>query len=124
MIEKLEQQILVLVCKLEKIFPMGFFNLMQHLLVHLPYEAKVGGPVQYRWLYHIERILKKLRAMVGNKRRVEGCISEEFKYKEITSFMGMYFVEEHNVNVPVLRYHVDEEPPYSDLEIFQWRGKT
>jgi hypothetical protein len=29
---------------LEKIFPLGWFNLMQHLLVHLPYEAKVGDP--------------------------------------------------------------------------------
>jgi hypothetical protein len=46
--EKLEQQIPVFVCKLEKRFPPGFFNPMQHLLVHLPYEAKVGGPVQYR----------------------------------------------------------------------------
>jgi hypothetical protein len=64
--EKLEKQIPVLVCKLEKIFPPGFFNPMQHLLVHLPYEAKVGGPVQYRWMYHIERTLKKLHAMVGN----------------------------------------------------------
>jgi hypothetical protein len=49
---------------------------MQHLLIHLPYEAKVGGPQQYRWMYHIERPLKKLRAMVGNKARVEGCIVE------------------------------------------------
>jgi hypothetical protein len=24
---------------------------MQHLLVHLPWEAKVGGPVQFRWMY-------------------------------------------------------------------------
>jgi hypothetical protein len=55
--------------------------------------------------------------MVGNKRRVEGCIAEEFKYKEIASFMGLYFAEEHNVNAPVLRYHVNE-PPISDLEIF------
>jgi hypothetical protein len=68
MMEKLEQQIPVLVCKLEKIFPPGFFNPMQHLRVHLPYEAKVGGHVQYRWTYHIERTLKKLHAMVGNKR--------------------------------------------------------
>jgi hypothetical protein len=45
---KLEQQILILVCKSEKIFPPGLFNLMQHLLVHLPYKAKVGGLVQYR----------------------------------------------------------------------------
>jgi hypothetical protein len=31
--------------KLEKIFPLGWFNLVQHLLIHLPYEAKVGAPV-------------------------------------------------------------------------------
>jgi hypothetical protein len=44
MMEKLEEEIPVLVCKLEKIFPAGWFNLMQHLLVHLPCEAKLGGP--------------------------------------------------------------------------------
>lgn len=31
---------------------------MQHLLVHLPFEAKVSGYVYYRWMYHIERALK------------------------------------------------------------------
>jgi hypothetical protein len=44
MMEKLEKEILVVICKLEKIFPPGCFNPMQHLLVHIPYEAKVGGP--------------------------------------------------------------------------------
>ena len=34
-----------LLCKLEKIFPPGFFLSMQHLIVHLPYEAHMGGPV-------------------------------------------------------------------------------
>jgi hypothetical protein len=53
-------------------------------------------------MYHIERTLKKLHAMVGNKRRVEVCIVEEFKYEEIASFTVMYVVEEHNVNVPTL----------------------
>jgi hypothetical protein len=33
-----------LLCKLEKIFPPGFFLSMQHLIVHLPYEARMGGP--------------------------------------------------------------------------------
>ena len=32
-----------LLCKLEKIFPLGFLS-MQHLIVHLPYEARMGGP--------------------------------------------------------------------------------
>jgi hypothetical protein len=45
MMKKLEKEIPVLICKLEKIFPPGWFNPMQHLLVHIPYEAKVGGPM-------------------------------------------------------------------------------
>jgi hypothetical protein len=89
--EKLEKEILVLICKLEKIFPSGWFNPMQYLLVHLSYKAKVGGPQQYRWMYHIERTPKKLRAMVGNKTMVEGCITEEFKLKEIAYFTSVYF---------------------------------
>jgi hypothetical protein len=98
MMEKLEKEIPVLICKLEKIFRPWWFNPMQHLLVHIPYEAKVGGPVQYRWMYHIERALKYLRSMVGNKARVECCIVESFLLKEITYFLSVYFAEEHNVN--------------------------
>jgi hypothetical protein len=44
MMEKLEREIPVLIYKLEKIFPPGWFNSMQYLLVHHPYEAKLGGP--------------------------------------------------------------------------------
>jgi hypothetical protein len=124
MVEKLEEEIPVLLCKLEKIFPAGWFNLMQHLLVHLPYEAKIGGPQQYRWMYHIEKALKKLRAMVCNKAKIEGCITKEFKLKEIAYFSSVYFVEHHNANAPTLRYHVDEDIPCSDLQIFQWMGVT
>jgi hypothetical protein len=51
---KLSKEIPVLVCKIEKVFPPGFMNVMQHLLVHLPYEGEVGGPVQYRWMYFVE----------------------------------------------------------------------
>jgi hypothetical protein len=98
MMEKLEKEISVLICKLEKIFLTGCFNLMQHLLVHIPYEAKVGDPMQYRWMYQIERELKYLRSMVGNKARVEGSIIESFLFKDITYFFSVYFVEEHNVN--------------------------
>jgi hypothetical protein len=40
----LERLAPVLLCKLEKIFPPGFFNPMQHLILHLPYEARMGAP--------------------------------------------------------------------------------
>jgi hypothetical protein len=42
-VENLEQAAPELLCKLEKIFPPGFFLSMQHLIVHLPYEACMGG---------------------------------------------------------------------------------
>ena len=43
-------------CKLEMIFPQSFFDSMEHLPIHLPFEAKAGGPVQYRWMYPFERL--------------------------------------------------------------------
>jgi hypothetical protein len=32
---------------------------MQYLLVHLPWKGRVGGPVQFRWIYSQGRELKK-----------------------------------------------------------------
>jgi hypothetical protein len=42
MMQKLEKEIPVILCKMDKKFPPRVFNPMQHLLIHLPYEAKVG----------------------------------------------------------------------------------
>jgi hypothetical protein len=36
MMQRLEKEIAVLVCKMKTVFPPGWFNAMQHLLVHLP----------------------------------------------------------------------------------------
>lgn len=54
-LEKLELFIAEILCNLEMIFPPSFFDSMEHLPIHLAYEAKVGGPVQYRWMYPFER---------------------------------------------------------------------
>jgi hypothetical protein len=43
MMQRLEKEIAVLVCKMETVFPPGWFNTMQYLLVHLPWEARFGG---------------------------------------------------------------------------------
>jgi hypothetical protein len=116
MMQKLEKEILVLLCKMEKIFPPGFFNPMQHLLIHLPYEAKVGGPVQYRWMYHNERTLRYLKPMVGNRARVEGCIVEAFILKEVAYFSSVYFTEGHNVNDPTMRQSMLKDAKLTIME--------
>jgi hypothetical protein len=43
MMEKLEKETAMLVCKIEKVFPPGWFNVIQHLLLYLSWEARVGG---------------------------------------------------------------------------------
>jgi hypothetical protein len=55
-IERLEMNIIKTICKLEMIFPPSFFDSMEHLPMHLSFKAKVGGPVQYRWMYSFERL--------------------------------------------------------------------
>jgi len=54
-IESAEADIAVTLCELEKIFPPSFFTVMVYLVMHLATEAKFGGPVQYHWMYPIER---------------------------------------------------------------------
>jgi hypothetical protein len=102
MMEKLEKEISVLLCKLEKICPPRLFNPMEHVLIHIPYEAKVCGPVQYRWMYHIGRALKNLRAMVRNKARVEGCITEAFLQRRFHT--SRVCISQRNKMSMLLRY--------------------
>ncbi|KAL6315236.1 hypothetical protein AAG906_037468 [Vitis piasezkii] len=50
---------------------------MVHLPIHLASEAKIAGPVQYRWMYPIERYyLRTLKSYVRNKSHPEGSIAE------------------------------------------------
>ena len=55
-IERLEMNIVETICKLEMIFHPSFFDSIEHLPIQLPFEVKVGEPVQYRWMYPFERL--------------------------------------------------------------------
>jgi len=54
-IEQLKNNIEI-ICKLKIIFPFSFFNSMNHLPIHLTYEAKVKGHVQYIWMYPFKKL--------------------------------------------------------------------
>ena len=71
-LESLKRGIVLILCKLERIFPPAFFTAMVHLLVHLPEEAILGGPVQSRSMYLIERYIGWLKRFMRNKAHPEG----------------------------------------------------
>ncbi|XP_076936560.1 uncharacterized protein LOC143603730 [Bidens hawaiensis] len=67
--KKAKKAILLILCKLELIYPLAFFDIMVHLVLHLPDEALLE---------------------VQNKARPEGSIAEGYVAEEALSFCSMY----------------------------------
>jgi hypothetical protein len=86
----LESEIAETLCQLETIFPPSFFDIMVHLPIHLVNEVRMGGPVQYRWMYFPERYLGKLKSYVRNKSRPEGSIAEAYLVEECLTLCSRY----------------------------------
>ncbi|VVA36987.1 PREDICTED: transposon CACTA En/Spm, partial [Prunus dulcis] len=87
---QLRHDIVQVLCKFEMIFPPAFFTSMMHVMVHLPKEALLAGPVNYRWMYPIERLLGELKKSVRNKVKPEVSIIEAWVQYESLTFCGMY----------------------------------
>ncbi|KMZ67078.1 hypothetical protein ZOSMA_27G01320 [Zostera marina] len=64
------------------------------LAVHLASEAKVAGPVHYRWMYPIERYLLTWKKYVRTRRHPEGSIAEKYLADESMTFCSRFL---HNV---------------------------
>ncbi|XP_062016168.1 uncharacterized protein LOC133732598 [Rosa rugosa] len=86
----LSNRIAETLCKLEMLMPPSFFDIMVHLLIHLADEAAIAGPVQFRWMYPIERYLHDLKKYVRNRSQPEGSIAEGYIIEECLSFCTMY----------------------------------
>ncbi|XP_074369151.1 uncharacterized protein LOC141710442 [Apium graveolens] len=85
-LDKLQSDIIITLCDLEKIFPSSFFDVMLHLIVHLVLEVRLCGPVFYRWMYAFERFNKVLKSYVRNSYYPEGCMAESYHKEELVEF--------------------------------------
>jgi hypothetical protein len=118
-IDDLEKVAPVLICKLEKIFPPGFFTLMLHLIVHLPNEVRMGGPVHCHWCYLVEGNLKTLCKKYRNKAKIKASIAEAFILEEESNFTEQYYSENlPSVHNAPLRYNAGE----NKLSLSLFRG--
>jgi hypothetical protein len=63
---------------------------MIHLAIHLPDEALLRGPVQYGWMYPIERQLYTLKRYVRNRSWPEGSIAEAYVADECLTLFSKY----------------------------------
>ncbi|CAL2247277.1 unnamed protein product [Prunus armeniaca] len=72
-LDKLEEDVVVTLCLLEKYFPFSFFDIMVHLVVHLVRE---------------------------NRNRLEGCIAEQYIAEEVVEFGTEHLSDVSTVGVP------------------------
>ncbi|XP_048430866.1 uncharacterized protein LOC125472887 [Pyrus x bretschneideri] len=89
-VKQLQDDIVNVLCKFEQIFPPAFFTSMIHVMIHLPNEALLAGPVNCRWMYPIERYLGELKKCVRNKAKPEGSLVEAWVAYESLTFCAMY----------------------------------
>ncbi|KAK1386144.1 hypothetical protein POM88_023879 [Heracleum sosnowskyi] len=89
-LNRLEKEIVEILCHFEMIFPTTFFDIMIHLLVHLCKEIKLGGPSHLRCMWPIEHYLCKLKSYVRNRSKPEGSIAEGYLAEECLTFCSRF----------------------------------
>ncbi|XP_019236073.1 PREDICTED: uncharacterized protein LOC109216379 isoform X2 [Nicotiana attenuata] len=99
-LEKLQDRVAITLCHLERIFPSSFFDIMEHLVVHLAEEATIGGPSQYRSMWSFERYLLTLKNYVRSTSCPEGSIAEGYWIEECMTFCSRYL---HDVETKLSR---------------------
>lgn len=114
---RMKTEIPAILCKLEKLFPPAFFDVMVHLAVHLPDEAMLRGPVQFGWMYPVERRLYTLKRSVRNKARPEGSIAEAYVADEALTFCSRYMDD-----VETRFNRAPRNPGFSDPSAFNIDG--
>jgi hypothetical protein len=81
-IEKLEEEILEIMCQLEKVFLPTFFDIMEHLVIHLASEVRLAGPVQFRNMWTTEIFMGKMKNMIHTRSHPEGSIAKGYVFDE------------------------------------------
>ncbi|KAM0873064.1 hypothetical protein ACQ4PT_038316 [Festuca glaucescens] len=120
--EKLEEEIAETLSILETIFLPSFFDMMVHLMVHLPLQVRLGGPVKYSNMFPIERFLCTLKGYVRTKSHPEGSIAEGYIFYECLNFCARYF-ERCETRISRLVRNDDPEPMSSSMPFFNGGGR-
>ena len=115
-ISDMEKVAPMLLCKLEKIFPPDFFNPMQHLLLHLLYEAQMGGLCSTVGAIQLRDVRRSFERNAKNKCKIEASIAESYILDEVSNFTTKYYDD----NLPSVH---NPPPRYNESSLSIFRGQ-
>ena len=101
---RLQEAIVVILCELEMYFPLAFFNIMVHLLVHIVEDIRQLRPKFMQSLMPFKRMNGVIKEYIRNRARPDGSIAKGFLTEECISFCTNNLNIENNVGLPVNRH--------------------
>ncbi|XP_074305807.1 uncharacterized protein LOC141641029 [Silene latifolia] len=103
-LDDLQADVVVTLCELEMYFPISFFDIMVHLIVHLVREIKLCGPVFQRSMWPMEREMGTYKRRMKNRYRPEGSIIEATVASETLGFCQDYLNNMQPLGLPTSRH--------------------
>ncbi|KAL9225974.1 hypothetical protein vseg_001839 [Gypsophila vaccaria] len=103
-LDNLQADVIVILCELEMYFPISFFDIMVHLIVHLVREIKICGPVFQRNMWAMEREMGTYKRRMKNRYRPEGSIVEATVASETLGFCQDYLKNVQPLGLPTSRH--------------------
>ena len=103
-LNRLQEEIVVILCELEIYFPPAFFDIMVHLLVHIVDDIIQLGPTFLHNMMPFERMNGVIKGFVRNRARPDGSIVQGFLTEECISFCTNYLDVDNPVGLPGNRH--------------------
>jgi hypothetical protein len=86
---------------LEMCFPPYFFDMQEHLIIHLVNQILTSDPLYLHSMFPYERYLAILKAYVRNHAHLEGCIMECYTTEEMVECCTDYVKDGKWIGSPI-----------------------
>jgi hypothetical protein len=88
-------------CMLEMCFPPPFFDMQQHLMIHLMDQIHTLDPLYLHSMFPYEWYLAVLKSYVQNRAHPEGSIMEGYTTEEVIECCADYVKDGKRIGLPI-----------------------
>jgi hypothetical protein len=100
-LDTLKAYMIETMCMLEMCFPPSFFDMQEHLMIHLVDQILTLGLLYLHNMFPYERFLEVLKAYVRNRAHPEGCIMEGYTTEEVVECCADYIKDGKWIGLPI-----------------------
>jgi hypothetical protein len=85
-----EGEAVEILCHMEMHLPPSLFDIQFHLMVHLPGEVRLCGPMPPRWMYFVERYMAELKGWIRQRAQPKGFMIQGYLVAETMHYISEY----------------------------------